>query len=102
MISGDGITSNSKDSAIVLLETNGPVLSKEEVSFLASVKHWPNVWGECVSAMLLQRSLSRHADALNSAALASKSYAKALVWATWALVFATVALAVIGAIQSFR
>ena len=99
MIPSDGMSSNTGDSAKVLLEAHGPALSKEETSFLASVKHWPNVWGECLAALLLQRSLSKHADALNSAAAASDRYAKSLVGATWALVCVTAALVVVGIIQ---
>lgn len=41
---------------------------------------------------LLVEALDRHAGALKDAADASDKYARRLVWATWALVLATVAL----------
>lgn len=82
-----------------LIEAHGSALSEVETSFLASVEEKPNVWGECVSALVLQRSLGKHADALNSAASASERYAKSLARATWALVAATAVLALIEIIR---
>lgn len=98
MIPGDGISKKSGDVAIALLESHGTELSAEELSYLGAVKHWPNVWGECVSALLLQRSLLKHADALNAAAEASNRHGKSLVWATWALVVATISLVFVGVV----
>jgi len=40
----------------------------------------------------LEQALARHAEALRAAASSSEKYARGLNWATWALVFATVAL----------
>lgn len=88
--------------AAELISAHGKPLIKEEADYLVSSAQWPNVWGECVSALLLQRSLGKHADALNSAAAASDRYAKALVRATWALVIVTLALVIIGVIQVFH
>ena len=40
----------------------------------------------------LEQALACHAEALRAAASSSEKYARGLNWATWALVFATVAL----------
>jgi hypothetical protein len=93
------IPTGTADVAKDLIEAHGGSLSTEETVFIASVKQWPNVWGECVAALVLQRSLSKHAEALNSAASASDRYARSLVKATWALVAATAALVIVGIIQ---
>lgn len=102
MIPSDGMSVNSGDSAAKFFENHGSALSEEEKSFLTSVKHWPNVWGECVTALLLQRSLAKHATALNAAAVASNRNAKSLTWATWALVFVTAVLVVIGIFNNLQ
>jgi len=85
-----------------LIESHGMALTKEESDLLVHAKQWPNTWAECVSALLLQRALTKHANALNSAATASDRYAKSLVWATWALVAATSAMVAVGTVQFFR
>lgn len=88
------------EAAKSLFESYGGVLSKEETSFLSSVEsQWPNCWGEYISALVLQRSLTNHAKALNAAATASERYGKSLSKATWALFFATLALVFVGIIQ---
>ena len=85
-----------------LIEAHGGPLTTQESEFLEYLKQWPGTWGEGISALLLKRSLSKHADALNSAAASSDRYAKSLVSATWALVAATLVLSVVGLIQIFR
>lgn len=96
------IPEKTGDVAQNLLEAYGGALSKEETAFLEYVRQWPNTWGEGVSALILKRSLSKHAEALNAAAASSERYAKSLVSATWALVAATLVLAFIGIIQLFH
>ena len=82
-----------------LLASHGKPLSKEETAFLTHLAQWPISWGDGISALLIQRSLSKHAEALNGAATASDRYSKSLAYATWALVAVTVALVGMGVIQ---
>ena len=60
---------------------------------------WSNVISMILSAKIIERSLTQHAEALTRSAQASEKHARSMVFVTWVLVAATVLLAIITALS---
>ncbi len=76
-------------------------MNRTQVASQVYLAHRTKIAGENLAAAVksladaLERAFTNHAQALQNAATASEKYARMLVWATWALVGATVVLAVV-------
>ena len=73
-------------------------LDDEELKAILGHNDQPHREIAAVQAVLARRlvaALNAHGDALATAAKASDEYARRLVWATWALVLASVVLVVV-------
>jgi hypothetical protein len=84
------------------IELNERVLNFFEAAAKNSIDFDHGSWINSITTIyfskMVERSLRDHADALNRTAKASEKYTRQLAFATWALVFATIVLAIITAI----
>ena len=92
----------SEEIAIIndMFKSQGDILTEEEKKYLelATGNSTTITALQCMSSLLLQRSLNSHAKALKNAAESSDKYAASLVKATWVLVLATFVLAMVSII----
>lgn len=83
-------------------------MNRTQVASQVYLAHKTKVAGESLAAAVksfaeaLERALGNHAQGLREAATASENYARRLVWATWALVLATLGLVLLTALQLWR